>query len=145
MELDKHQWSLSPNLITSTMAGGGNYPGKSILLGPWPFDIALESKVGSYVIFLMKTCSIVYMLQIWQTLNNNQMFLCVFYGEPPTVAFPSKVVPFCLIVSLIISPYLTQFFFLVLLKKGNKSKHVIFSIRNDKEAQNISSHHDTQR
>lgn len=52
MELDKHQWSLFPNLITSNMAGGGNYPGKLILLGQRPFVIAFKSKDGSYVISL---------------------------------------------------------------------------------------------
>lgn len=35
--------------------GGGNYPGKLILLGQQPFLIAFKSKTGSFVIFLMKT------------------------------------------------------------------------------------------
>lgn len=35
----------------------GNYPGKLILLGQRLFVIALKSKTGSSVIFLMTTCS----------------------------------------------------------------------------------------
>lgn len=77
MELDKHQWS--PNLISSNMAAGGNYPGKLILPGQWLFVIAFRSEVGSYVIFLdEKKCGIVYMLHTWQMLNKNQMFSVSF-------------------------------------------------------------------
>lgn len=41
----------------------------------------------------MTTCSTVYMLQVWQMLDNSQMlcvcvFMCRFYGEQPVMAFP---------------------------------------------------------